>query len=211
MAFTLEDGSGNPDANAYIDTTFADTYHADRGNSYWTPLATATKQACIIRATDYLDKRFIRRYRGYKMVWNQGLGWPRIGAYDNSRYLLQDVPLQVQKACAEYALRAAIYNVLAPDPIRPVPNQDMSAVDPNSQQADYAGGALKKQTVKVGPIEESNEYESIRDMAAVRASGGSRAEQSAVVNDLYIPQYPEADLIIEEVLESSFSVRLERA
>lgn len=210
IVLVVEDGSGDSDANAYIEAAYADTYHGNRLNSYWAALSADQKAASIIKATDYLDKRFIRRYRGDRMVFDQALGWPRIGAYDNDRYALMDVPRQIQKACAEYALRAAIYNVLAPDAMRMTPSQDMTSATPNGDQTDVIVGPVRSKTEKVGPLEESTTYDSLAQIANASVDG-SRSEQSAVVDDWYIPQYPEADLIVEELLESSMSVSLERA
>lgn len=213
MAITLvvEDGSGNPDANSYTDISFLDQYHSDRGNAYWDGLDDEVKKACAIRATDYIDKRFKRRFRGFRSSQDQSLAWPRFNAFDDDGYQLVDVPEQIKKAHAEYCLRAAIYNTLAPDPIRPVPSQDMSdTADPNGDQSEVIVGNVRSKTEKVGPLTESVTYDSVAQLTEANLRG-SRAEQSVTVNDIYIPQYPEADLLIEETLESSISVKLERA
>jgi hypothetical protein len=328
-----EDGSGLPDANSYIDSTFADTYHADRGNAYWDALDADAKSACLIRATDYIDKRFTRNFRGFRMQKDQALAWPRLAAYDDDRFALTDVPAKLQKATAEYALRAAIYNVLAPDPIRPVPMQNMrSAVDafavflftgnaldgqtvtigttvyafetgaldaaykvlvgatpsasldnliaaingdtgigvtyaagtvahPNVTAVAGSGdsmvvtaklagilgntiattdtatngswdaatltggtvgdpngspeiiaGPVRSKTVKVGPVEKITTYDTPAQYRRGAAGGvDSRMVESNLVNDWYIPMYPEADLLIENLIDTGFSVSLERA
>ena len=59
MAFTLETGSGLELANAYIDVTFFDDFHTDRGRDISALNATIVETA-IVRATDYIDKRFGR-------------------------------------------------------------------------------------------------------------------------------------------------------
>ena len=203
MAITLvvEDGSGDPAANAYVSEDFVDQYHEDRGNSHWASITDAEiKKACIIRATDYIDKRFRRSFRGYRMQRDQALAWPRMGAFDNDDYQITEVPPQLQKAAAEYALRAAIYNVLAPDAQRPVPSQDMTSADPSSTQTDVIIGAVKSKSEKVGPLEESTTYEGSQQLSAA-SSNGSRAVQSTIIQDWIIPQYPEADLLIEDLLE----------
>lgn len=64
MAFIVEDGSGIINSNALTTVAFADEYHTDRVNDAWTGDNTA-KQAAIINATDYLTKRFGRRFKGF--------------------------------------------------------------------------------------------------------------------------------------------------
>lgn len=201
ITLVVEDGSGNPNANAYASDTFVDKYHEDRGNTHWAGITDVEiKKACIIRATDYIDKRFGRAFKGYRMQKAQALSWPRMGAFDDDDYSLDDVPVQLQKALAEYALRAAIYNVLAPDAQRPVPSQDMTSDDPSSSQTDVIVGAVKSKTERVGPLQESTTYEGSQQLAEA-AQSGSRATQSTIVQDWIIPQYPEADLLIEDLLE----------
>lgn len=211
ITLVVEDGSGDPDANAYISIAFINTYHTDRGNTYWALLDSEVKKTCVIKATDYIDKRFGEQFRGFRMQKDQALRWPRLAAFDDDKYSLDGVPKNLMKATAEYALRAAIYNVLAPDPLRPVPTQDMSVEDPNvAATEDVVVGSLKSKIVKVGPIEKRVVYEGIVAIAQANASG-SRSVQSNVINDIFIPQYPEADMLIEPLLDSSFVTSLVRA
>src|SRR5678815_4685019 len=65
MAFTVEDGSGVEDANAYIPIDYADEYFSDRAITTWTG-SDAVKQAAIIKATDYIEKVYGTRFLGYK-------------------------------------------------------------------------------------------------------------------------------------------------
>lgn len=120
----VEQGQGLPGANAYITVEYADEYHDNMGHDFWTQLTRNQKMSCIIRATMYIDQRFKRRYRGLRQGVDQSLGWPRIGAYDDDSFVLFGVPYQIERACAEYALRASYYQQLAPDPLRTVPSQD---------------------------------------------------------------------------------------
>lgn len=115
MAFTLEDGTGVVGANAYISVAFADTYHADRNQTAWEDLNDDAKQGFIVRASDYIDKRFGKRFRGFRQTKDQGLEWPRLDAFDDDDYTLDGVPSQLEKATAEYALRAITNTELAPD------------------------------------------------------------------------------------------------
>lgn len=119
MAFVLEDGTGLVNANGYIDTTFANAYHTDRGNDGWEGDDTE-KQAAIVQATDYIDTTF--EFRGLKKVARRGsnttsqaLEWPRKGALtipENETVLDTTVPVQIQAACAELALAALTIDLL---------------------------------------------------------------------------------------------------
>jgi len=213
MAATLtdEDGSGDPEANSYIEVEWADTYHENRGNAYWEKMSRVQQENCLIKATDYIDKRFVRRFRGFRMQKDQALAWPRLAAFDDDDYTLDEVPSALQKATAEYALRAAIYNVLAPDAMRAAPAQDMTDEEsPNSDQTNVIAGAIKFVKKVVGPIEKTIAYESTNDVAKAQV-GSSRSTQSNIVSDFLVPQYPEADMLIESLLIVGGSVGLERA
>lgn len=210
MAFNATTGSA--DANAYITEAFADTHHADRGNTVWAGLTTGVKEAAIIRATDYIDKRFGKKFRGIRQAKDQALEWPRLDAFDDDGFLLSgtdEIPRKLQRATAEYALRAVIYQVLAPDPILPTPHQDMT--DPTfARDTDVITGEISRTRDKVGPLEEDRWYET-RSQALARNLGiGARAIQSALLNDYHIPEYPEADLWIEELIRSSMAISLSR-
>lgn len=183
MAFVVETGVGLSNANAYISVEFADTYHSERGHSAWVGDA-ATKQIAIIRATDFIDKRFGRRFRGTRMQKEQALEWPRLAAYDDDQFTftgIDVIPRKLQQACAEYALRA-LSSVLIPDPTStPV-------------------GSITGKREKVGPIEEETRY----------SFTTSRASVSELVSTTNIPEFPEADLLLQELLKSSNIKRLVR-
>jgi hypothetical protein len=190
MAFTVEDGTGLNTANAYISVAYADAYHVDRGHEDWSG-GQAEKERAIIRATDYVDKRFGRRFRGVRRYKQQALEWPRLDAYDNDDFLLHgqddDVPRQLEKAIAEYAIRALVLlqgtNAdLAPDGASPT-------------------GDVEETSVRVGPIMESVKYR----------TSMTRSAQSSVVGDASIPEYPAADLWLEELLLPTNSRRMKRA
>jgi hypothetical protein len=63
MTMIVEDGSGIVNANALATEVFVDTYFNDRGIATWTG-TTTVKENAIIKATDYLNKRFSTRFRG---------------------------------------------------------------------------------------------------------------------------------------------------
>ncbi len=201
MAFTIEDGSGVAAANAYVSVADVDTHHSDTGNTRWADLQTDEKQTAIVRATFYVDKRFGKRFRGTKQSKSQGLEWPRLNAMDDDGFLYDDVPVPLKRAIAEYALRAAICQTLAPDPILPVPKQDFTsgAADRDSSTA---SGAIKRIRQEVDVIEQDITYETPAEAAARGGGAAARSAQSHVVSDFVIPEYPEADLWIEELLTS---------
>lgn len=210
MAITVETGSGLSGADAYVSVAFVDAYHVARGNSaLWDGFDTAAKETFVVRATDYIDKRFGRRFRGWKKSRAQALEWPRNSAFDDDEYALSaedDVPRNLEKACAEYALRAALVGVLIPDPIHSVPAQDLT---PGAAARDpVPSGEVSRKVEKIGPLEEETWY---RTSAGRRDSVTARTIQSSLVNDPVIPEYPEADLWLEELIISQASRSLGRA
>lgn len=212
MAFTLETGSGVAGANAYIDVAYFRTHHSDRGNTAHLDFTDTDAQAGIIRATEYVDKRFGIRFVGLRKTKAQGLEWPRLDAFDADGFLLSgpdDLPRNLEKAVAEYALRALICGVLAPDPVLPVPKQDLTDSS-GTRDTDVVTGEVTRKRDKVGPLEEERWYET-RSRSVTRSLGAAaRGVQSSLLNDFNIPEYPEADLWLEELLRSSMNVRLVR-
>lgn len=198
VTLTAEDGSGKADANAYVDVTFVDTYHENRGRGSWAAAASAdVKKAAIIRATDFIDAEFGHRFRGYRRTKVQALEWPRNGALDDDYYALSaedDVPRQLQRAVAELALRALLQGEVMPDPPSPVPHHDLSDGSATAQAAQKGYGRLKRVSQAVeGAVEQSKEFDT-----------------DAVVSDLR-PYYPLAERMLSEILTSAVSVNLQRS
>jgi len=211
VAFTVESGSGDEGANAYMSVADVDTHHADRGTSDWTNFTTPQKEQAIVRATDFIDKRFGRRFVGLRRTKRQGLEWPRLDAFDQDGFLLSDVdalPRQLIRACAEYALRAAVIGILAPDPPLPVPKQDPTDMDLRPEQEET--GQLTRKREKVGPLEEDKWFETTSQVIGRNLAAGATGVKSSLVNDFLIPEYPEADMWLEELLRSSMNIRLAR-
>ena len=212
MAFQVDSGSGDSGSNAYISAADVSTHHADRGNSAWLDFTTPEQEQAIIRASDYIDKRFGRQFRGLRKTKGQGLEWPRISAFDNDGYLLSgpdDIPRQILKACAEYALRAAICGVLAPDAPLPVPKQDLTDSSGDRPEQETTGQITRKKD-KVGPLEEERWYETTSQTLSRNLGTGATGVRSSLVNDFIIPEYPEADLWLEELLRTTMTVMLAR-
>jgi len=127
MALVVEDGTGKADAESYISVADADTYHSNRNSTSWAVLSTAVKEACLRKATEYMVNQYRTRWLGVRVESSTGqaLDWPRAfvysepflnGAVGEYPYLVADdvVPTEVQRACAELALRASA-TTLDPD------------------------------------------------------------------------------------------------
>lgn len=122
MALITEDGTAKADAESLASVAFADTHHANRGNTAWAGLTTASKEAALRKATDHIGAVYGLRWDGRRVSDTQALDWPRYdvpkreGAYSRiaAYYVSNQVPAAVQRACAELALRASAGD-LAPD------------------------------------------------------------------------------------------------
>lgn len=151
MAFTVEDGTGVADANAYITVAFADGYFSDRGVTAWTGID-AVKQAAIIKATDYIETRWGDRFLGSPEFLDprQPLSFPRLYLYDKAGQAVEGIPDNLQKATAEYALRA-LSGELMPDPT-----------------TDATGAMVIGNRQKVGPIETEVTYAASMGVGALK-------------------------------------------
>ena len=142
----VEDGTGVADANSYTTEAFADLYFTDRGNTDWTSSTSSEKEAALIKATDYIELRFKDRWRGALSPDATTLSFPRLYFYDRRGVYVDfandGIPLDIQKATAEYALRALSAELL-PDPT-----------------VAESGQSVKRTFDKVGPIETEIEYDS---------------------------------------------------
>lgn len=130
MALIAEDGTGLETANALIDVTFADSYFDLRNNTTWAGLTLAEKEAKIILATDYMERRYYGLVIGNKKNQDQALLFPLSGS--------DSVPEKVKKACAEYALIADQLNL--------------------SFQTDSSGREVVSKTIKAGSVTTSKEF-----------------------------------------------------
>jgi hypothetical protein len=202
VAFVVEDGTGLSTANAYISVATGDTHHADRGRTDWAAATNANREMAIVRATDYIDQRFGIRFIGEKGSGSQALEWPRLSAFDKDGYLLNGIPTQIEKACAEYALVSLRQGELAPNPPLPVPDQ--AVVGGGIVVGSVPQGEITREVV--GPLETH-----WRSLGEARSSGAYKAPQSTMVSDLFLPEYPRADLWVEELLVSVSSRNLVRA
>jgi hypothetical protein len=128
MALETELGTGSATAESYISVVDAGTYHAARGNAAWAALASDTvREQSLRRATDYMCQVYRSRWNGARVSATQALDWPRnyvflepvadiqpISLFEYSNMVPADsVPVAVQRATAELALRAASADLLS--------------------------------------------------------------------------------------------------
>ncbi len=200
MAFVVEDGTRITLANAYMTVAQWKTHHGDRGQTSATDgtYSDTEIQGGIVNSTDYIDKRFGRRFRGWRSTKSQGLEWPRTDAYDDDEHLLDDMPTQLLKGTAEYGLLVLqLKRNLAPPP-----TNEFGIIDPVTGEATSQGaGTLTKSTDVIGPIEETREFKS---------TSGSKPMTSTGNLIQRIPEYPQADLWLEELTVSSITRTLLR-
>lgn len=189
MAITVEDGTGLVGANAYISVADANTYFVALGNAGWAGATAPNKEVAIVKATRYMQKRFGTKWKGLISTSAQGLGWPRRYVYDErGTELIDQVPVQLARACAEYA-NYALTNELIPSIIYPI-----------ADGAPVPFGRINRKIEKVGPIYEETYY-SISGVNASRVSSGS-----SLVDANRLVQYPEADLLVGQFIKSSKGV-----
>jgi hypothetical protein len=182
MAFLVETGAVVAGANAYLSVAQYRAHHTDRGKAALSSdvgQSDVLVQAAIVKATDYIDKRFGRRLRGTRKQSTQDLEYPRIDAWDDDEDRLPEMPGSLLKATAEYAWYASQQTT----DLAPVP--------------DGTSGVVQESTEKVGPISTTVKFAD-RPMT----STGNLTES--------LREYPEADLWMEELIESSSIRRIVR-
>ncbi len=158
MALIVEDGTGKANAESYVTVADATAYHAARGNAAWAAVASDSEREQLLRkATDHMEADYGQRWKGDRATTVQALSWPRFNACVNNAYISGNVvPLAVQRACAELALRA-ILNDLAPDLGAQVQSETVGPISTT-----YAAGA-RQQT----------KYQAVDSMLSGLLAGGS--------------------------------------
>ena len=189
MPLVVEDGTGLVGADAYISVVNADTYFLASANSTWAAATIPAKEVAIIKATRYMEKRFGTKWKGLIASSEQALGWPRRYVYDErGTELVDQVPVQIARACAEYAVQALI-NPLIPETVYPI-----------ADGAPVPFGRINRKVEKVGPIYEETYYSTGGAHVSRVGSGSSLVDGDKVV------QYPEADFLIGPFLKSTKGV-----
>jgi hypothetical protein len=128
MALIVEDGTGLIDSNGYCDIEFVSEYLTDRGRATeWLTLSEDEQSSAIIRATDYIEKRFGSLFDGEVLVTEQALSFPRVDL---------GLPLKIKQATAEYALRATTTSLLI-DGLLPAVKRLKEKVDVIETETEY--------------------------------------------------------------------------
>jgi hypothetical protein len=97
MALIVEDGSGLPGANAYIDIVYVSAYLLGEQLEAWAALSEPQRESAIIRASRFIDTF---DFVGTRKTLEQGLSFPRTGvSFDG--FPVEGVPVRVKMATAE--------------------------------------------------------------------------------------------------------------
>jgi hypothetical protein len=168
MSLVVEDGTARSDSESYISVSDADDYHAKRGNTAWAGVAQVSdKEALLRKATEFMIGAYRQRWMGYRAKSTQALDWPRYevpmpDAVMNNQYMAfypyNEVPVVVQRACAELALRA-IDGDLAADLDAPVIEETVGPITTR-----YAQGARQNKV-----------YQAVEAMLAPLMDGGGNS------------------------------------
>jgi len=137
MAFLEEDGTGLAAANSYGSVADFKTYHKDRGTALPDGTLSSGIEDALVKATDYVDRRWRNRFIGVRDTETQRLRWPRRRArYPDGRLIAEGtLPAELLETIYEFGFIALT------TPLSTVPTVD-------------ASGALIQETrIKVGPIE----------------------------------------------------------
>lgn len=146
MGFVVVSDTGLEDAdataNSYASVTFFLTYWADRGFDYSDYDGEAI-QANLVKATDYIERRFKNRFLGQLMSLEQRLSWPRSNVFTREGRTVTEVPTAIREACAEYAARSLLGTALWGDPsVNPNVRKTVTALGPIRDEVEYVGGGL---------------------------------------------------------------------
>jgi hypothetical protein len=151
MALITQDDTGQvADANGYGTVTGFKDHHDARGNAYddLDDSSDEAIEAALVRTADYIDSfAFI----GSQVAEDQTTAWPR-KFRNSSGTLVSGIPVAIERAAYEYAFRS-MQAPLQPDPL----------------VEDASGMAIRSKSVKVGPVEESVEYDSSGGLVTIRS------------------------------------------
>jgi len=112
MALIVEDGSGVPGANSYIDVSEARAYADARGLSL--PSDDQAVERLLVSAMDYLEARRAE-YKGTKANPANPLQWPRAGVeIDGVPFPSDAIPIELKWAQAQLAVEQAAGRDLMP-------------------------------------------------------------------------------------------------
>jgi hypothetical protein len=93
----VEDGTGSPIANAYIDIPYVSNYLLGEQLDAWVALSEPEQESAIVRATRFIDSL---DFIGTRKTLEQNLSWPRSNVVYEG-FEIEGVPEAVRKATAE--------------------------------------------------------------------------------------------------------------
>lgn len=119
LTLIVEDGSGKPDADAFVSLSVFQTYCAAKGYDLTGFDPETAQETAIRRATMYISNAFAwpgQRAHGR----DQSLAWPREGVQDAEGWNVpsDEVPVEVKQATCE----AAFYELRTPNGLAPTVN-----------------------------------------------------------------------------------------
>ena len=100
MTLITETGSGVPGATSYVSLAEADSHFTALAHDDWTAAADGAREQALIRAALHIDSYL---YPGVVLEPDQGLKWPRSGAYDNDGRAITGIPHALRTAALELA------------------------------------------------------------------------------------------------------------
>lgn len=114
MVLIVEDGTGLPNANSFVELAAVDLYiieknlQATAAAIAWALLTTDEQEAAATLATSVVSNPERFDYVGIRKTYPQSLEWPRLGAVEVNGPAVPDdiVPWQVEDATIEYSLLA---------------------------------------------------------------------------------------------------------
>lgn len=106
VSLIVEDGTGLADANSYTTVDFGNDYFAAiGGNAIWTAADNSERESALRYATHWIDATYGERFVGYRSVSTQALQVPRSLAYDGDGRAIEGVPIGLERATVEVAVR----------------------------------------------------------------------------------------------------------
>lgn len=123
----VEDGSVVANAQSYISVSAADAYLKGRGETTFAAAQLSDQENALRAATYYMVSEYRYRWAGFRYSVLQNLDWPRsyvpitdistmgYGGDFLSYVNFNVVPVEVQQACADLAVRWLATSDLAPD------------------------------------------------------------------------------------------------
>lgn len=103
MALIVEDGSGLPDADSYVEVSYIDTYAAAYGKTGWAALTEPDKEIKARQATQFADNMYLNEFNPLKT--DQRLAVPATNMKIRGNPVT-GVPVQLKDAIAELAVIA---------------------------------------------------------------------------------------------------------